>query len=83
MAPLSANGAPAAVVAPVPPLAIFNVPAKVIVPLVVIGPPEVVKPVVPPDRGTGLPKSAPSILNCTVPVDAVMLIVAVKVTDWP
>ena len=37
------------VVAPVPPLAIANVPARVIVPAPVTGPPEVVKPVVPPD----------------------------------
>ena len=36
------------VVAPVPPLATFSVPASVIVPLVVTGPPDVVRPVVPP-----------------------------------
>ena len=36
----------------VPPLAIAKVPAKVIVPDVVIGPPEVVSPVVPPDTAT-------------------------------
>lgn len=42
----------AAVVAPVPPLATAKVPANVIVPLVVIGPPLVVKPVVPPDTAT-------------------------------
>ena len=36
----------------VPPLAIAKVPAKVIVPDVVIGPPEVVRPVVPPDTAT-------------------------------
>ncbi len=42
----------AAVVAPVPPLATFNVPAIVMVPDVVTGPPEVVKPVVPPDTLT-------------------------------
>jgi hypothetical protein len=36
----------------VPPLAVANVPANVIVPDVVIGPPEVVKPVVPPDTAT-------------------------------
>ena len=44
--------APAASVAPVPPFATTNVPASVIVPLVVIGPPEVVRPVVPPDTFT-------------------------------
>ena len=33
---------------PVPPLSACKVPANVILPLVVIGPPEVVKPVVPP-----------------------------------
>lgn len=44
--------APAAVAAPVPPLATFSVPAKVIVPDVVTGPPDVVKPVVPPDTLT-------------------------------
>jgi hypothetical protein len=38
-----------AVVALVPPLAIPSVPASVIVPEVVTGPPDVVKPVVPPD----------------------------------
>src|SRR5437773_1390824 len=42
----------------------------------------------PPDKLTGRPKSAPSILNCTVPVGvpdpgAVALTVAVNVTDWP
>ena len=41
-----------AVMAPVPPLAMFTVPLRVMVPLVVIGPPEVVKPVVPPDTAT-------------------------------
>lgn len=42
----------AAVVAPVPPLATFTVPLRVMVPFVVIGPPEVVKPVEPPDTAT-------------------------------
>ena len=41
-----------AVVCPVPPFAIPNVPASVIVPFVVIGDPETVKPVVPPDNAT-------------------------------
>jgi hypothetical protein len=44
--------APANVVAPVPPFAMANVPARVIVPVVVIGPPLVVIPVVPPDNAT-------------------------------
>ena len=37
---------------PVPPLATANVPPKVIVPAAVMGPPDVVKPVVPPDTAT-------------------------------
>ena len=44
--------APLAVVAPVPPLSTSSVPARVIVPDVVTGPPEVVKPVVPPETLT-------------------------------
>lgn len=43
---------PVEVVTPVPPLATAKVPDKVIVPDVVIGPPEVVRPVVPPDTST-------------------------------
>ena len=39
-------------VKPVPPLAVANVPPIVIVPDVVTGPPDVVKPVVPPDTAT-------------------------------
>jgi hypothetical protein len=39
-------------VRPVPPLATAKVPARVIVPLPVTGPPEVVRPVVPPDTST-------------------------------
>ena len=41
---------------------------------------------VPPLRDTGLPKLAPSIWNCTVPVGVPVveaLMVAVKVTFWP
>ena len=37
---------------PVPPLAAISVPARVIVPDPVIGPPEVVSPVVPPETAT-------------------------------
>lgn len=44
--------APESVVAPVPPFAIPRVPASVRVPLVVIGPPEKDKPVVPPEAFT-------------------------------
>ena len=44
----SALNAATAVVCPVPPLAITNVPFNVIVPAVVIGPPFAVNPVVPP-----------------------------------
>lgn len=50
-APRAVSAAPA-VVAPVPPLAMPSVPASVMVPEVVIGPPEVVRPVVPPDTFT-------------------------------
>ena len=39
-------------VTPVPPLATAKVPASVMVPLVVIGPPDVVRPVVPPLTST-------------------------------
>jgi hypothetical protein len=42
----------AGVAVPVPPLATAKVPPRVIVPDVVIGPPEVVSPVVPPDTAT-------------------------------
>ena len=41
-----------AVVAPVPPLATARVPARVMVPLAVTGPPDVVRPVVPPLTAT-------------------------------
>ena len=41
----------------------------------------------PSTSGTGLPKSVPSIRNCTVPAGVpepvVGATVAVKVTDWP
>ena len=43
---------PVEVVPPVPPLATAKVPASVMVPLVVIGPPEVVRPVEPPLTST-------------------------------
>jgi hypothetical protein len=43
---------PVLVVTPVPPLATASVPDNVMVPLPVIGLPDVVKPVVPPDTPT-------------------------------
>ena len=44
---------------PVPPLAIFKTPARVMVPELVTGPPDVVRPVDPPETSTEL----------TVPLD--------------
>ena len=53
VAPVAYKISPAVyVVRFVPPLATPNVPARVIVPEVVTGPPDVVKPVVPPDTLT-------------------------------
>jgi hypothetical protein len=64
------------VVAPVPPLAIANVPPRVNVPEVVIGPPVKVRPVVPPEPFT----------DVTVPVPAryaqVGAAVALDVNTW-
>ena len=57
------------VVAPVPPLAIANVPARVIVPEPVIGPPEVVNPVVPPDTSTLVTVPEPAMF-CQVAAEA-------------
>ena len=57
-APNAVSAVPA-VVAPVPPLAIANVPAIVIVPELVIGPPDVVKPVVPPETSTLITEPPP------------------------
>ena len=51
--------APDAVVAPVPPFKMFSVPARVMTPLEVTGPPEVVRPVVPPDTSTEVTVPAP------------------------
>lgn len=48
-----------AVVAPVPPLVSANVPERVSVPLVVIGPPPNDKPVVPPLALTDVTEPAP------------------------
>jgi hypothetical protein len=56
---------PVLVVTPVPPLATANVPAKVIVPEVVTGPPEVVKPVVPPDTLTDVTPPVAVVLDAS------------------
>jgi hypothetical protein len=48
-------------VAPVPPLATASVPAIVIVPEEVIGPPDVVRPVVPPETSTEVTVPAPAV----------------------
>jgi len=58
----------------VPPLATASVPANVIVPEVVIGPPEVVKPVVPPDTATLETVAAePALLASSLTVPALFL----------
>ena len=62
----SAVRAAAAVVEPVPPLAMAKVPAKVIVPLVVMGPPLVVNPVVPPETATLV--TVPVVLDVPAPM---------------
>jgi hypothetical protein len=59
-------------VRPVPPLVVANVPARVIVPLDVIGPPEVVNPVVPPDTST----------EVTVPPVETAIFVALVICPW-
>ena len=58
-APPKAVNAPPAVVEPVPPLVMVSVPASVMVPEFVIGPPEVVSPVVPPDTSTLITEPPP------------------------
>ena len=50
-------------VAPVPPLATFKVPARVTVPALVTGPPLVVRPVVPPDTSTLVTEPEPGPVN--------------------
>lgn len=55
------------VVAPVPPFAIASVPAKVIVPDDVIGLPEVVRPVVPPESATDVTVPVPGAVADRVP----------------
>lgn len=55
------SGNPVSVVWPVPPLAAARVPASVMVPDDVMGPPEVVKPVVPPDTATEVTVPEPGV----------------------
>jgi hypothetical protein len=62
------------VVSPVPPLAAASVPARVIVPDPVIGPPEVVSPVVPPDTSTDVTVPAPAFVNPIFPDPSVFRI---------
>jgi len=66
---------PVLVATPVPPLATANVPARVMVPEPVIGPPLVVKPVVPPDTSTLVTEPAPGPEKATVmaPLPLVMV----------
>jgi hypothetical protein len=66
----------AASVAPVPPLATARVPPSVIVPDPVIGPPEVVKPVVPPLTSTDVTEPPPA-------VDAMVIVPLPFVTVMP
>ena len=54
---------PVEVVTPVPPLATANVPPRVIVPVVVIGPPEKDRPVVPPDTSTDVTVPVPETVD--------------------
>lgn len=64
------------VVDPVPPLATARVPANVMVPDVVIGLPETVRPVVPPDRATDVTVPEP-------PVEAMVIEPAPLVMEIP
>jgi len=66
----------AAVVDPVPPLATANVPARVRVPEVVIGPPEKERPVVPPAASTLVTAPPPVAAIVIVPVPFVTVIPA-------
>ena len=64
---------PVEVVTPVPPAATARMPAIVIVPAEVTGPPEKVKPVVPPDTSTDDTVPAPAAVHTGVapgPADA-------------
>ena len=68
--------APEALVAPVPPLATISVPPTVSVPVVVIGEPVKVRPVVPPDAATDVTVPPPA-------VDAMVMPPALFVTVMP
>ena len=77
-------------VRPVPPLAAFSVPAKVMVPDPVTGPPDVVSPVVPPDTSTELTLAAVYVVEMTLPcqvpvamVPKVVMLVLPAVGDAP
>ena len=61
---------PVSVVAPVPPLPTFSVPAMVMVPAPVTGPPEVVRPVVPPDTSTEVTVPEPPPVAVSVPPES-------------
>ncbi len=71
-----------AVVCPVPPLAIANVPANVIVPDEVIGPPEVVKPVVPPDTATDVTVPELVVIDVFVTPEIRPLVSIVNTGTW-
>ena len=62
-----------AVFVPGPPLATPSVPASVIVPLLVIGPPDVVRPVVPPLTATDVTVPNVSVLASSLTVPAAFL----------
>jgi hypothetical protein len=64
-------------VAPVPPFATARVPAIVIVPDVVIGPPLVVRPVVPPDTATDVTVPPPPLVAAMVIESDVAFVVRV------
>jgi hypothetical protein len=74
-APRLVRAVPASV-APVPPFATASVPANVIVPEVVMGDPDTVRPVVPPERATlvTVPEPPPVAAMVIDPVPFVMLI---------
>lgn len=59
---------PVLVVTPVPPLATASVPARVMVPAAVMGPPDVVSPVVPPETSTEVTVPEPPPNVCQVAV---------------
>ena len=62
-------------VIPVPPLAIAKVPASVIVPDVVMGEPDTVKPVVPPERATLVTVPPPPLIESIVILPAPLVMV--------